>query len=73
MNAKPWWSDDVEMAKHDALRKQVKEEGDRTKVELAEGHERFRELTMPDWRREELARKYAPEDAYEPDDVEDDE
>lgn len=29
------------------------------------------ELDLPDWRREELARKYAPVDAYEPDDVSD--
>lgn len=27
------------------------------------------ELSLPDWRREELARKYAPVDAYDPDDV----
>lgn len=28
-------------------------------------------IDMPEWRVEELARKYAPEDAYEPDEVDD--
>ena len=28
-------------------------------------------LDMPEWRLEELARKYAPEDAYQPDEVDD--
>jgi len=27
-------------------------------------------VEMPDWRIEELGRKYAPKDAYEPDEVE---